>query len=147
MQRPPRGRGAPLLTPFLLWRVAFVSVLFVLACFGVFYASQGAGHSIELSRTLVVNTLVVLEIFYLFAVRYIEGSSLSWRGVLGTPAVLIGVSVVVLAQLLFTYLPVMHTLFNSEPVGLAEGAGVIALGVVFLLVLEVEKAVIRRLAP
>ena len=38
---------------------------------------------------MVVNTLVVMEIFYLFSVRYVHGSSLTWRGVLGTPAVLV----------------------------------------------------------
>ncbi len=147
MQRAPRGRGAPLLTGFLIWRVVFVSLLFVLAAFGVFYASQGAGHSLELSRTLVVNTIVVLEIFYLFAVRYIDGSSLSWQGVLGTPAVLIGVGVVVLAQLAFTYLPLLQTLFRTEAVSLRDGLLVISLGVVLLLVLEIEKWLFRRLRP
>ena len=36
---------------------------------------------------MVVNTLVVMEIFYLFSVRYVHGPALTWQGVLGTPAV------------------------------------------------------------
>ena len=145
MQRAPRGRSAPLLDGFLLWRVAFVSVLVVIAAFGVFYASQAAGYSLELSRTLVVNTIVVLEIFYLFAVRYIGGSSLSWQGVLGTPAVLIGVGCVVLAQLAFTYLPALQALFRTEAVSLRDGLLVIGIGVLLLVVLEIEKWLFRRL--
>ena len=52
--------------------------------------SSAASRS-RLARTMVVNTIVVMEIFYLFSVRYIHGPSLTWQGVLGTPAVLIGV--------------------------------------------------------
>jgi magnesium-transporting ATPase (P-type) len=144
MQRPPRGRGAPLLSGFLVWRVVFVSLLFVTAAFGVFFASQHVGHSLELSRTLVVNTIVVLEIFYLFSVRYGDTTSLTLRGMRGTRAVLIGVGVTVLAQLAFTYLPPMQALFATEPVPLFAGLGVIATGVALLLVIEVEKALFRR---
>jgi len=36
MQRPPRPRNAPLLSRFLLWRIGFVSVLFMLGTFGIF---------------------------------------------------------------------------------------------------------------
>ena len=47
---------------------------------------------------MAVNTLVTMEIFYLFSVRYVHGASLTWQGVLGTRAVLIGVAIVVVAQ-------------------------------------------------
>jgi magnesium-transporting ATPase (P-type) len=144
MQRPPRGRGSPLLSRFLIWRVVFVSLLFVTAAFGVFYASQHAGHSLELSRTLVVNTIVVLGIFYLFSVRYGDTTSLTLRGMRGTRAVLIGVAVTVLAQLAFTYLPPMQALFATEPVPFVAGLGVIGTGVALLLIIEVEKAFLRR---
>lgn len=60
---------------------------------------------IDTARTMVVNTVVVLELFYLFSVRYLYGASLTWRGVLGTPAVLLGISVIVGLQLAFTYIP------------------------------------------
>ncbi|NIP87769.1 MAG: hypothetical protein GWO21_01660, partial [Gammaproteobacteria bacterium] len=65
------------------------------------------GLSVDMARTMVVNTIVVMELFYLFSVRYTHGSALTWRGILGTPAVLIGVAAVIVAQLAFTYLPVL----------------------------------------
>src|SRR3546814_4035177 len=72
------------------------------------------GLSVEEARTIVVNTIVVMEIFYLFSVRYLRLTSLTWEGVLGTPAVLIGVALVVALQLAFTYLPFMQTLFERS---------------------------------
>ena len=105
MRRPPRAAYQPILTLDLLWRVLFVSVLFVTATFGVFFWAQSAGSSLEVARTMVVNTLVVMEIAYLFSVRYVHGTSFTWAGVVGTPAVLIGVGTVAVAQLAFTYLP------------------------------------------
>ena len=73
MQRPPRRPDEPLLSAHLLWRVAFVSLLFVVGVFGVFFYAIERGVSIETARTMVVNTIVVMEIFYLFSVRYVHG--------------------------------------------------------------------------
>ncbi|MDH5824631.1 cation transporting ATPase C-terminal domain-containing protein [Luteimonas sp. RD2P54] len=64
---------------------------------------------------------------------------------MGTPVVLGAVGAVVLAQLAFTYLPVMQALFATRPVGALEGLVVVAIGAALMLVLEVEKLVLRRL--
>jgi hypothetical protein len=48
-------------------------------------------------------------------------------------------------QLAFTYAPVMQTLFQTRPVPLFEGLMIVAGGVALLIVLEVEKALLRRL--
>ncbi|MCB5188984.1 cation-transporting P-type ATPase [Methylobacillus caricis] len=144
MERPPRSRNAPLLSRFLLWRVGFVSVLFTIGVFIIFeYAMQRALGE-DVARTMVVNTLVVMEIFYLFNVRYINTRSFSWRGMLGTPVLLIALAVVVVAQLAFTYAAPLQALFSSAAIALLDGLVIILIGVVFMLVLEAEKALIRR---
>ena len=74
----------------LMIGVVFVSILFALAAFGVFQWAEDNGRSLEEARTLVVNTIVVLEVFYLFSVRYLHATSLTWKGLLGTRTVLIG---------------------------------------------------------
>lgn len=139
MRRPPRPADQPLLSGDLIWRIIFVSALVVAGAFGMFFWSQAQGQSLEVSRTLVVNTIVVMEISYLFSVRYVHGTSLTWRGVLGTPAVLLGVGAVVIAQVVFTYAPVMNTVFASRPVSFLDGAAVVGVGVALLLIVEVEK--------
>ncbi len=144
MRRPPRVVGEPILSGFLIWRVAFVSVLFLIALFAMFALAQAQGASIEEARTIVVNTLVVLEIMYLFSVRYLKSSSITWRGMLGTPAVLLAVATVTALQFLFTYAPFMASFFDTRPLSIAQGLEIIAAGVAVLLILEIEKWLYRR---
>jgi magnesium-transporting ATPase (P-type) len=144
MRRPPRRRDAPLLSRFLLWRVALVSVLFAAISLAVFFAALGLGRDLESARTLVVNTLVVLEISYLFNVRFLHAPSITLRGALGTPAVLWAIGAVVAAQLAFTYAPFMQQWFATRPVALLDGVLVLACGVAFLFLLEAEKLLLRR---
>lgn len=139
MRRPVRPAGQPLLSGRLLWRILFVSVLMVAGTFGIFIWATSRGLSVETARTMAVNTLVVLEIFYLFSVRYVHGTSLTWQGLLGTRAVLAGVAAVVGAQLAFTYLPPMQAVFGSRPLSLGDGMAIIAVGVALLAIVEVEK--------
>ena len=87
----------------------------------------------------MVNTLVVMEIAYLFNVRYLGGPSLTWRGLLGTPAVLIAVGLVTAAQFALTYIPAMQAVFETRPLGVGDGAAVVAVGVALFVVLELEK--------
>jgi magnesium-transporting ATPase (P-type) len=139
MRRRPRGSSERFLNGRLLWRTGFVSLLFVAGAFGIFYYATERGLSVDAARTMVVNTIVVMEIFYLFSVRYIHGTSLTWQGVLGTPAVLVAVAIVVVAQFAFTYLPFMQDLFKTEAVSLSDGALIVGIGVALLIVVEVEK--------
>lgn len=145
MRRPPRQSGQHLLSGRLLWRIVFVSLLMVAGTFGIYSYATAQGQSIETARTMAVNTIVVMEIFYLFSVRYVHGASLTWQGVVGTTAVLIAVTLVVMAQLVFTYAPVMHRIFASRPVNFADGMLIIAVGVTMLVIVEIEKWIARRL--
>ncbi|MFN3473201.1 MAG: HAD-IC family P-type ATPase [Blastomonas sp.] len=145
MRRPPRQSGQSLLSGRLLWRIGFVSVLMVAGTFGIFTYAVAQGQAIENARTMAVNTMVVMEIFYLFSVRYVHGASLTWQGVLGTPAVLVSVGIVIAAQLLFTYAPFMNRLFASRPVAWGDGMLIIGIGLALLLLVEAEKWIARRL--
>jgi magnesium-transporting ATPase (P-type) len=145
MRRPPRRADAPLLSRFLLWRVVLVSLLFAGASLAVFFWALAQGRDLETARTLVVNVLVVLEIFYLFNVRYLHMTSITLRGALGTPAVLYALAAVVAAQLAFTYAPPMQSWFETRPVAPADGVLVVALGAALMFLLEGEKMALRRL--
>ena len=139
MCRPPRAPREPILSGFLIWRVVFVSTLFLIVLFAKFALAQAQGATIEEARTIVVNTLVVLEIFYLFSVRYLKTSSITWRGLMGTPAVLLAVGIVLMLQVLFTYAPFMESFFGTRPLSFAQGIQIFAIGAVVLLILEIEK--------
>ncbi|KUO57239.1 MAG: carbonate dehydratase [Alphaproteobacteria bacterium BRH_c36] len=145
MARPPRAPDEPLLSPFLIWRVGLVSVLFAIGAFGMFAWAEARGQSHESARTIVVNTVVVMEIFYLFSVRFLHGTSATWQGVLGTPAVLVGVGGIIVLQLAFTYVPFMQTLFDTRSIAFTDGIAIIAVGVALFAILEGEKFARRRL--
>lgn len=139
MGRPPRSPNEPILSGELIWQVIFVSLLFVIGAFGMFSWAEHRGLSHEEARTIVVNAIVVMEIFYLFSVRYLRTTALTWQGTLGTPAVLIGVGSVIVLQLAFTYAPFMQRLFHTRPVSLGDGLSIVGLGILLLLILEAEK--------
>ncbi|WP_334129886.1 cation-transporting P-type ATPase [Sneathiella sp.] len=145
MKRPPRAASAGLLSPFLVWRIVFVSLIFVACALFIFFYALGKGLDVDTARTMVVDMIVVLEIFYLFNVRYLHMTSFTWRGALGTPAVLIAIAVVVAAQLAFTYLPLMQQLFATRPVSLLDGMLIVAIGVLAMAILEGEKYLMRAL--
>ena len=115
--------------------------------FGMHGWALAQGMSEEAARTVAVNTLVAMEVFYLFSVRYLKSPSFTWQGVQGTPKVLAAVSVVFGLQLLFTYAPFMHTLFQTQPLGFNTGLLVVGVGVAVLVTLELEKALLRRCFP
>lgn len=145
MKRPPRRPDEPVLSRFLTWRIVLVSNLFLLGIFGMFELALRRGASIEEARTVAVNTLVALEIFYLFSVRYLRTPSFTFQGVKGTRPVLLAVFSVFALQLLFTYAPFMGTLFQTRPLSIMAGLQIVAAGAVLLVVLEIEKFLRRRM--
>ena len=64
-----------------------------------------------------------MEISYLFSVRYLHVHLADLEGVLGTPAVLIGVGAVVALQLVFTYAPFMQAAVRHPAGGLPGRSG------------------------
>ena len=141
MQRPPRSAKEPIISAFMLWRIIFVSMLFTANAFGIFYYALKQNLSIETAHTLVVNVFVVLEIFYLFSVRYVHGTSLTLTGVIGTPPVLIGVVACAIAQFAITYVPFFNDIFGTHPMSFFNGVIVVGIGFLFLLIIECEKSV------
>ena len=139
MARPPRPANAPILSRFILWRVMLVSVLFSVGIFGQFAAAQAMGADLDTARTMALNTLVAMEVFYLFSVRYRHGLSATVEGVRGTPAVLVALAVVLGLQALLTYAPPLQALFATAPLGPGQLAACAAVGVLLLAVLEFDK--------
>ncbi|RUO34923.1 cation-translocating P-type ATPase [Aliidiomarina soli] len=147
MRRPPRAPTEPWLSGFIIWRIGLVSVLFTAGIFAVFEWAQWQGYSDEYARTMAVNTLVAMEVWYLFSVRYLRRASFSIPDLKGTPPVLLAVMAVFVLQLLFTYSPWLQTLFASEPLSMQHGLLCVAVGIILFAILELEKWLQRRFKP
>ncbi|MDI9819142.1 MULTISPECIES: cation-transporting P-type ATPase [unclassified Legionella] len=139
MKRAPTPAHEPLLSKYLVWRIAFISILFLAGVFGTFNWALWMGESIETARTMTVNTLVLLEVFYLFSSRYIHGPSLTWQGVQGTKPVLIAIGIVAFLQLNFTYLPFLQTIFKTESLSFLDSFWIAAIGILGFIIAEFEK--------
>ena len=141
MARPPRRRDAPILSGELVWHVVLVSLLFLAAVFGIFNYAVDKGHSLALAQTMAMNTLVVLEIFHLFFIRNIHGTSLTWAAARGTKVVWTVVVAITAVQFAVTYLPPLQSVLGTQPVPLADGILIVAVGAVFFALIEIEKQI------
>jgi len=146
MRRPPRDPREPMLTGFFLWRIAYVALILTGGTFGLFLWEMDRGVSIEHARTVAVNTLVVFEIFYLFNARYITAPVLNRAGLLGNRYVLFAIGILILFQLAFTYLGPIQTLFGTASIGLEVWVRIVLVASTVLVLVELEKSVVRRLS-
>jgi magnesium-transporting ATPase (P-type) len=141
MRRPPRPRNEPLLSAALAWHIVLVSILFLCGVFGLFVYAVERGYSTRLAQTIAMNTLVAMEIFHLFFIRNIYGTSLTWKAVRGTKVVWITVIAVTAAQFAVTYLPPLQALLGTEAVPFVDGLLIFAAGVALFAIVEIEKQI------
>ncbi len=139
MRRPPRPRTQPLLTGELAWHIVLVSALFLCGVFGMYAYAVDRGYSLELARTIAMNTLVVMEIFHLFFVRNIYGTSLTLKAMKGTKVVWTTLLIVTTAQFAVTYLGPVQGIFATDGVPVLDGILIIGVGVALFAVIETEK--------
>ena len=145
MLRPPRARNEALLSGELLWHVALVAILFLAAVFGMLTYATERGYPTALAQTIALNTLVVLEIFHLFFIRNIHGTSLTWAAVRGTSVIWAVVVAITAAQFAVTFLPPLQAIFGTMAVPMEDGVMIVVVGAVFFGLIEIEKQVRLRL--
>lgn len=147
MSRPPRDPKAPLLTPFLIWRIGFVSLILVIGTFGLFLWERANGADINFARTVAVNTIVGFEVFYLINTRFLKETSLTPEGILGNSYAIAAVVLVILFQMVFTYVPFMQKLFGVSSIYLVSWIRIIIVSSSVLFFVELEKYILRKFWP
>jgi Ca2+-transporting ATPase len=143
MQRAPRDSQAPILSNVLLWRIAVVGLLILAGAFSLFEWEQHNGASLAQARTVAVNVVVMVQIFYLFNCRSLT-QSMFHVGVFSNRWLGIGVLVMLLLQSGFTYLPWMNQALGSAPIGLDAWGRVLTVAVIGYVIVELEKWLRRR---
>src|SRR3984893_11352439 len=143
MDRTPRSVDRPILTGFGIWRVIFVGLTLLAVTLSAFFWMKSRGASDQLARTVAVNMITIGQVFYLLNSRYLLDSSLSLTAHLGNKYLPLGIGAVVVLQLLFTYAPPLQRLFDNEAIPLWVWPWLIVAALLFFLVVEAEKLVIR----
>ena len=143
MCRPPRNPMLHVMDGFAIWRVAFVGTLIAISAFALEAWLQPRGHSPEFIRTVLLQTLVTAQWFYMLNCRVSDGFSLT-RGLLTNKGIWLVSGVLLLLQLAIIYLPFMQMLFGTEAIPLHYWGVTLAIGAVIFLIVEIEKPLTRR---
>ena len=143
MARPPRRPDTPVITRELGFRIGLVSLMLLLGSFGLFEWALLQGRSVEAARTVAVNMFVFGELFYLFNCRSLRYSMFK-LGLFSNRWLVLGVAVMAMLQVLFTYSPAMNRLFGSAPLVITEWMWVLTGGLAIYAVVGIEKWLRRR---
>ncbi|NQV40337.1 MAG: cation-transporting P-type ATPase [Nitrosopumilus sp.] len=143
MKRPPRKPHSPILTKDLIIQIIIVSTCILVSVYGLFEWSIKDGSTVEEARTIAVNTIVMIEIFYLFNCRSLTKSA--WRiGFFSNKFIFLGVGIMILLQITFTYVPVMNEIFHSHPIEINSWIKIIVVSLVTFLIIEIKKFLWKR---
>ena len=144
MKRRPRDPEDSILDSGAILRILYVSVLIGGATIAVFQYLQLNGSSLELSRTIAVNTLVLGQVFYLFTARFSRVSALRKELFTTNPVSWLCVALMLLLQLAFCYLPFMQAAFQTTSVGWFGWVVPIVAGIIVFLAVEADKLIRRH---
>ncbi len=145
MRRRPRKPGSPLLDTTIVIRIFIVGLMILAGAFGLFEYEILRGASVEEARTVAVNVIVFVEIFYLFNARSLIRSPFQ-LGFFSNPWAIAGAVLMTLIQMIFTYVPFMNRFVGSAPISLALWLDVLGVSLAAFLVIEFEKWIKRRRA-
>jgi len=139
MARPPRDPKRPILTFPLFMRTGLISLIIIGGSLVLFHLLiNRAGDTVNEARTAVVNTIVFVEIAYLFSCRSLSRSVFS-IGFFTNRLALVGVLSMVGLQMLFTYTPAMNHLFQTTPLDAQTWVAILSITLFSFLAVEFEK--------
>ncbi len=144
MERPPRPPQTPLLQRPAVWRILFYGVVLCAFAFAVYSFEKAAPNtSFAAAQTAAANAIVFGQIFLLFNCRS-RRYTMFKLGFFSNRWLILGVVLMVVAQLLFTYAPVMNQIFRTAPIRLYDWAIIIGASIGFYLLVELLKLQLRR---
>ena len=143
MRHPPRPAKTHILTPYFIWRILFVSVLIGGITLIMSNLMLAAEYGILKTRTVTLQTIVMCQLFHLFNSRSIRESAFK-MDFFSNKAVFVVAGLLLVLQLAVTYLPFMNAMFGTVPLSLKFWLIPIGLGFVVFLIVEGEKAIMRK---
>lgn len=137
MNRKPRKTGNKLMSRHDVWQMAYVSVLMAVISLIAHDWLLAQGVSETVASTVMVNTVVLSKVFYLFNIRTSE-SAFS-KAFFTNPKAFLIIGVMIILQLLLTYVPFMQGAFSTESISMVGWSIAIGAGIIVLLVAELDK--------
>jgi magnesium-transporting ATPase (P-type) len=94
--------------------------------------------NIEEARTVAVNAIIMIEVLYLLNCRSLT-KSMFQIGVFSNKWIILGITLMLLLQLAYTYLPAMNTVFQSAPIEIDSWLRIFALAAIAYSIIEFDK--------
>ncbi len=155
MARPPRLPDAPVFSGFIVTRLVVVATLMAATACGLFlmeyFRIAGSGpvsatiHAMALAeaQTSCVTAITFSQIFYLLNCRSLRNSFWS-QGLFSNPSIYIGITVLLLLQACFVYVPPLQNLFGTAALDSEAWLHAALAGAVVLPVISCEKWIRSR---
>ncbi|SFK30894.1 potassium and/or sodium efflux P-type ATPase [Marinilactibacillus piezotolerans] len=139
MDREPRDTSASLIGKHDAFQIAYVSILMAVFSLVAYDWLIASGANQVTASTMVVNIIVISKIFYLFNVRT-HALAFSKEFFTNKKAFLI-IGVMIVLQLMLTYVPFFQEFFYTESLTIVEWLIAIAVGVIVLIIAEIDKII------
>lgn len=136
MERAPRKTGSGLMNKHDLNQVIYISILMAVIGMIVDEWFTRIGMSTAVTSTTMINVLIIGKIFYLFNIRT-KNYALKEMFVNKKAYVFIGLMLIL--QLILTYVPFMQSVFHTAPIGIAEWLIAIVGGIIVFAIAEADK--------
>ena len=146
MEHPPRHPRASLLSGPMLAQIALAGLLVLIAAFGLFEWELQRGAGDDAARTVALNTVAVLQAFYLLNCRSLRHSLFS-VGLFRNGLLWAGIGGVLLLQAVITYVPFCQFIFSTAAIGWDEWLRIFASGIGAVLLIEAVKPLLWRWTP
>lgn len=142
MDRTPRKSSNRFLNRRDVIQIAYVSVLIAIVALlsHEWFLSQGVNKNV--AATLMINIIVMSKIFYLFNVR--SSSPAISKDFFTNKKAFVIIGIMLLLQLLLTYVPFMHVLFYTESISFIGWLIAIGAGTLILTITEIDKVIRLR---
>ncbi|RZN15240.1 MAG: HAD family hydrolase [Methanosarcinales archaeon] len=137
LRRPPRPATEPLLTSLIKKLILIVAILMVTGSFTLFFFNLNNNEDITVARTIVLNTIVMFEVFYLLNCKSINKHV--HKQIFSNKFMLIGITIVMLLQMGITYLPAMNSIFHTAPLTSAHWVMIVAISSTVFFLMEFLK--------
>ena len=145
MRRPPRSPITPLLTSEMIQRIILTATIILVGVFLIYlWELNNESSSIEVARTAAVNAVVMIEVLYVLNCRSLV-KPIFQIGVLSNKWIIVGILLMLLLQIAYTYLPAMNAVFQSAPLDLEAWLRILGLAVIAYFIIEFDKWIRRSL--
>ncbi|WP_223641434.1 cation-transporting P-type ATPase [Planococcus sp. 4-30] len=143
MERPPRKSNSKLLSPYYIFRVAFVS--FVI-CGGILLMNRLLDNQQvdpAIINTMTLQALVMSQLMYLFNCRSETEFALN-RDFFSNKIAFLVSGILIAVQLSVTYVPFMNILLGTVPLEARFWIWPIIIGISVFIIVELEKWIVRQ---